>query len=66
MNRTRNKRIERNTNSKPKRGVRTESKPHSRQAPKHSKVEGVPPTDNLKKAPDEAYGDTEIPGHARQ
>jgi hypothetical protein len=31
------------------------------QVPSTSKVPGVPPTDNLKKHPDEAYGDTEIP-----
>jgi hypothetical protein len=26
-----------------------------------SQVEEVPPTDNLRKHPDEAYGDTEVP-----
>lgn len=26
-----------------------------------AKVDGVPPTQNLKKHPDEVYGDTEIP-----
>ncbi|MGB2632432.1 MAG: hypothetical protein WAM58_00720 [Candidatus Acidiferrum sp.] len=29
--------------------------------PPTSKVPGLPPTDNLHKHPDEAYGDTEIP-----
>lgn len=29
-------------------------------------VEGVPPTDNLRKHPDEAYGDTEIPDRGAQ
>jgi hypothetical protein len=31
-----------------------------------SKVPGIPPTDNLKKHPDEAYGDTEIPQRGKQ
>ncbi len=44
------------------------TKPHSRvkthrsdtQVPLTSKVPRLPPTDNLNKHPDEAYGDTEI------
>jgi hypothetical protein len=67
MNRTRSKRTERNTHSKTKAGGRTEqSKSGPYHAPKRSKAEGVPPTENLKKSPDEAYGDTEISGRARQ
>jgi hypothetical protein len=31
-----------------------------------SQVAGVPPTDNLRKYPDEAYGDTEIPHRGGQ
>ncbi len=31
-----------------------------------SKVPGLPPTDNLKKYPDEAYGDTEIPQRGKR
>lgn len=44
-----------------------ESKSHSAGRPtrkaerKLPDVDGVPPTRNLKKRPDEAYGDTEIP-----
>ena len=28
-------------------------------------VDGIPPTDNLRKHPDEAYGDMEIPGRGK-
>jgi hypothetical protein len=42
------------------RTIEKQEKPDT-QVPAASKAPGIPPTDNLKKHPDEAYGDTEIP-----
>jgi hypothetical protein len=33
--------------------------------PKSNDVEGLPPNENLRKDPDEVYGDTEIPHRGR-
>ena len=66
----------RNTKRKAKiRRLRRNQERHDRAAPRRMQpipraiapaVEGVPPTDNLRKHPDAAYGDTEIPDRGAQ
>jgi hypothetical protein len=54
----------REQNSKKKQGGAPQKHKAEKQVRK-SETSGVPPTDNLRKHPDEVYGDTEIPqrGH---
>jgi hypothetical protein len=40
--------------------TRLRGRDHSQYTPKSNDVEGLPPNENLRKAPDEVYGDTEI------
>jgi len=60
-----NKLIEQSKYSKSKRRAASHAKSRNG-ARARAKVDGIPPTDNLKKLPDETYGDTEIPDHARR
>ncbi len=63
QNREETKARKRHSRVKTHRTLDEQEKRQSRdtQVPPTSKVPGLPPTANLNKHPDEAYGDTEIP-----